>query len=77
MHHRRNFLLVASLLLAACSAGANPDPLAERALSGGLLEIGDQKASVTMTLFFNHDSPYSRRFFQELLPMLTRDFIQT
>lgn len=77
MHHRYNLLLIASLVLTACSAGANPDPLTERSLSGGLLEVGAAEAPVTMTLFINHDSPYSQRFFRELLPRLTQDRVQS
>lgn len=76
MHHRYILLLIASLLLTACAAGANSDPLTERTLSGGLLEIGDEKAPVSITLFLNHSSPYSQRFFHYLLPRLTEDFVR-
>ncbi len=75
--HKFCLFIIPSLLLTACAAGASTDPLAERTLSGGLLEIGDQKAPVRITLFLNHSSPYSQRFFRDLLPRLTEDFVRS
>ena len=46
----------------------------ERLLSGGILEFGKATAPVSMLLFMNHDSDYSRQFMQTLLPRLFNDF---
>lgn len=46
----------------------------ERLLPEGILEIGNANARVTLRLFMNHDSPYSRAFHAHM-PLLQTDFI--
>lgn len=46
----------------------------ERTLSGGILEVGSAAADVTVRLFVNHDSPYSRQF-HALIPLLQTEYI--
>jgi len=46
----------------------------ERTLSGGTLEIGSSSADVTLRLYVNHDSPYSKQF-HAFLPLLQEDYV--
>ncbi len=50
--------------------------VAERFLSGGLLQMGNANAPVSMLLFVNHSSEYSQQFNQNILPRLLVDFVQ-
>lgn len=48
----------------------------ERALSGGILEIGDPRARTTMEIYLNPESPYAREFQQSRMPLLLIEFIE-
>jgi len=56
------------------SAVSSAAVIGERVLSGGILEIGSVGADVTMDLYVNHDSKYSRQF-HSFMPMLEREFV--
>ncbi|HVW66208.1 MAG TPA: thioredoxin domain-containing protein [Candidatus Peribacteraceae bacterium] len=58
-------------------SGTGNVSLSERLLSGGILEIGDAHAPVSLTLFINYSSSYSQQFDQKLLPQLMHDFVST
>jgi protein-disulfide isomerase len=62
---------------AAASTASGSVAVTERLLSGGVLEIGDANAPVSLTLFINYASSYSQQFDQNLLPQLIRDFVST
>lgn len=58
----------------ASSAASSAITVGERVLSGGILEIGNANANVTMELFVNHDSRYSRQF-HAFMPLLQKEFV--
>lgn len=79
--------LFLALFLAACTVGVQDatDRLAQTpssssssvrsaAVPEGMPEAGSADAPVTLRLFVNHDSPYSRQFHAHM-PMLEREFI--
>lgn len=57
------------------SSSSSAAAIGERVLSGGILELGNAGAAVTMDLYVNHDSRYSRRF-HSFMPMLEREFVE-
>lgn len=59
---------------ASASSVSSAPSVSERLLPGDVLQVGNANAPVTMRLFVNHDSPYSRRF-QGFMPMLEREFL--
>ena len=61
----------------AMQTGSGNTIVSERLLSGGILEIGDAHAPVSLTLFINYASSYSQQFDQTLLPQLMHDFVST
>lgn len=61
----------------AMTTGSGNVAVTERLLSGGILEIGDASAPVSLTLFVNYASSYSQQFDQNLLPQLIHDFVSS
>ncbi len=49
----------------------------ERTLSGGTLQIGSSRARLTMDLFLNLQSPYSKEFIRSRMPILLTKFVET
>lgn len=71
-----------SSMAATSSTSSAPAPTAsvlvsERMQSGGILQLGDKNAAVSMLLFVNHSSDYSQTFHQTLLPRIMTDFVET
>ncbi len=60
----------------SASSEAHASPvISERVLPGGILEIGNASAPLSMSLTINHDSPYSRQFHSTHMPMLEKEYI--
>lgn len=47
----------------------------ERALSGGILEIGSARAPLTVTIFVHPESEYAREFQRSRMPALISEFV--
>lgn len=49
--------------------------VSERLLSGGILELGNAKAKVSMLLFTNYSCAYCQEFHRNLLPRLLNQYV--